>query len=345
MSANNAGALGGNSGAAFGSGLTSFTLSPGEKLFNAFLEPWLKKSEEDKVIKELHRQEYNDLSKQKLAEKEAKEKFKRKSKESGDAAFRARQQQLAEAEAAERKREADARKEALQKPTLGDPMLGTAANRQRLEDISILKEEQVAKWLWPTQKQLLEQGKTRSALDAKGLGAEHEDAMTTLPQNASEATVAAYVKNIVGNSHKLTKEAVRTRLHKDQEKADKEAHEKAVREAEEQMRKDEILRKQAEAEKARKALERKIKKEMAEQTAKEAKEAAEKAKKRYDRSMDEMKANKEHLHRIETDILRSDMQIANERREGSSMAKGGKDEYLEAMKDKTKTHDDLEQFM
>ena len=45
MSANNAGALGGNSGAAFGSGLTSFTLSPGEKLFNAFLEPWLKKSE------------------------------------------------------------------------------------------------------------------------------------------------------------------------------------------------------------------------------------------------------------------------------------------------------------
>ena len=61
-----AGPLGGNGGAAFGSGLTSFTLSPGEKIFNSFLEPWLKKSEEDKQIHELHRQEFNDLSGKKL---------------------------------------------------------------------------------------------------------------------------------------------------------------------------------------------------------------------------------------------------------------------------------------
>ena len=39
------------------------------------------------------------------------------------------------------------------------------------------------------------------------------------------------------------------------------------------------------------------------------------------------------------------MQIANERREGTSMSKGGKAEFLDAMRDKTKNHDDLEQFM
>ena len=68
MTGSAAGPLGGNSGAAFGSGLTSFTLSPGEKVFNEFLTPWLKKSEEDKQIQELHRQEFTELSGKKLAE-------------------------------------------------------------------------------------------------------------------------------------------------------------------------------------------------------------------------------------------------------------------------------------
>ena len=345
MTGSAAGPLGGNSGAAFGSGLTSFTLSPGEKVFNEFLTPWLKKSEEDKQIQELHRQEFTELSGKKLAEAKAKDKFRRKSREAADAAFRLRQQRLAEEEARERSRVAKARKEALAKPTLGDPQLGTAANRKRLEDMSVLREEDVARWLWPTQKQLLEVGKTRSALDAKGLGAEHEDAMTTLPQNASEATVQAYVKNIVGNSKELTRQAVATRLHRDQELADKAAREKAEREAQEEMRKQEILRKQAEAKKARVQLERKIKKEMEAETRKAANEEEERARKRYEKSMEEWKENKRRLHQSETDILRTDMQIANERREGTSMSKGGKAEFLDAMRDKTKNHDDLEQFM
>ena len=182
-------------------------------------------------------------------------------------------------------------------------------------------------------------------MDAKGLGAEHEDAMTTLPQNASEATVQAYVKNIVGNSKELTRQAVATRLHRDQELADKAAREKAEREAQEEMRKQEILRKQAEAKKARVQLERKIKKEMEAETRKAAKEEEERARKRYEKSMEEWKENKRRLHQSETDILRTDMQIANERREGTSMSKGGKAEFLDAMRDKTKNHDDLEQFM
>ena len=169
--------------------------------------------------------------------------------------------------------------------------------------------------------------------------------MTTLPQNASEATVQEYVKNIVGNSHQLTKQAVATRLHKDQELSDKHAQEKAEREAQEEARRAEILRKQAEATKARKQLERQTKKEMADETRRLAKEEEERTRKKYEKSMEEWKENKRRLHQSETEVLRTDMQIANERREGTSMAKGGKAEFLDAMRDKTKTHDDLEQFM
>ena len=74
------------------------------------------------------------------------------------------------------------------------------------------------------------------------------------------------MRAIVGNSHQLTKQAVATRLHKDQELSDKHAQEKAEREAQEEARRAEILRKQAEATKARKQLERQTKKEMADET-------------------------------------------------------------------------------
>ena len=49
-------------------------------------------------------------------------------------------------------KEAKARNLALVKPTLGDTELGTANNRKHLEDISILDETSVAKWIWPTEK-------------------------------------------------------------------------------------------------------------------------------------------------------------------------------------------------
>ena len=60
--------------------------------------------------------------------------------------------------------------------------------------------------------------------------------------------------------------------------------------------------------------------------AKEASEVANKEKMRYEKSLTERAENVRKLV-VET-RLRSEVEIANERREGSSMSKGGKDEFL-----------------
>lgn len=82
-----------------------------------------------------------------------------------------------------------------------------------------------------------------------------------------------------------------------------------------------------------------IKKEMAEATAKEHKLNAEKAAKRYEKSMAERKHNVERLHQAETNDLRDEMEIANERREGTSMNKGSKSDFLTAMRSSGKADD------
>ena len=74
-------------------------------------------------------------------------------------------------------------------------------------------------------------------------------------------------------------------------------------------------------------------------TAKEHKLNAEKAAKRYEKSMAERKHNVERLHQAETNDLRDEMEIANERREGTSMNKGSKSDFLTAMRSSGKADD------
>ena len=62
-------------------------------------------------------------------------------------------------------------------------------------------------------------------------------------------------------------------------------------------------------------------------------------KKRYEKSMAERKHNVERLHQAETNDLRDEMEIANERREGTSMNKGSKSDFLTAMRSSGKADD------
>jgi len=71
---------------------------------------------------------------------------------------------------------------------------------------------------------------------------------------------------------------------------------------------------------------------MAAETGKQGKEVASKAKTRYEKSLTERAGNVRHLHLSETQRLRSETEIANERREGSSMSAGGKDEMAKALR-------------
>ena len=71
---------------------------------------------------------------------------------------------------------------------------------------------------------------------------------------------------------------------------------------------------------------------MAEETKKAARDAAEREKKRFERSQVE---RKDMIRHLTMDMkLRDEDEIANERREGSSMSKGGKDDFVDAAKKK-----------
>ena len=50
-------------------------------------------------------------------------------------------------------------------------------------------------------------------------------------------------------------------------------------------------------------------------------------------------AQVERLHQAETNDLRDEMEIANERREGTSMNKGSKSDFLTAMRSSGKADD------
>jgi len=178
----------------------------------------------------------------------------------------------------------------------------------------------------------------------KGIGAEHEDAMTTLPSNASEATVQAYVTNITSNTHYLSRTAAATRKHRDEQKAADQLKEKKKREDDAIAMRTQLKKKAEENAAAALALSRKIKKEMAEQTRRERQLQLQRTKIRFEKGQAQYKENQQKLHLAETDRLRSEAEIANERREGTSMSAGGKKEFMEAMKKKD-SHDDVEQFM
>ena len=83
-----------------------------------------------------------------------------------------------------------------------------------------------------------------------------------------------------------------------------------------------------------------IKKEMAEETAKFHKDKAQTDKVRYDKAQAE---RVEMVRHLKMDMkLRDEDEIANERREGSSMSKGGKADFVSAAK--TAGNDDMVGF-
>ena len=75
-----------------------------------------------------------------------------------------------------------------------------------------------------------------------------------------------------------------------------------------------------------------IKKQMAKETAKAAAEAAAREKVRYEKAQAERKEMVRHL--MQDTKLRDEDEIANERREGSSMSKGGKADFVAAAQGK-----------
>ena len=163
--------------------------------------------------------------------------------------------------------------------------------------------------------------------------------MATLPTNASEATVQEYVDNVVGNSHDLKKRWVATRKHKDAEAEAVRQLEKAAREAAADAKRKELIDRAQAAEAARKALNKKIQKEMAEATKKQALWQSNRDKAQWAKGLAQRKENLHRLHLAETDRLRSEAEIANERREGTSMNKGSKSDFLTAMRSSGKADD------
>lgn len=270
--------------------------------------------------------EYDSLRDARLAAaKEASQK-EAAAKKAAKAAFSERQKQIREADEAEKQRVATYRKDALEKPTLGSP-LPPWDGLHKTSPIKVNTLSQPVHWQYFTAKKHGWDGVNAAT---QGTGAEHEEAMATLPSNVDLATLDSFVKNITKNSSGLVSSAAEVRRQQaavDVEKAAKEVKEReqAALAMREEQRKKAAMVKAAEAAKVKQ-----IKKEMAEQTAKEKKDAAEKAKIRAEKAQIERVAMVAHLM-VDTK-LRDEDEIANERREGSSMSKGSKADFVDAAK-------------
>lgn len=321
--------MGGNSGSAFGSGLTGLS-SPPKKVFTPALETWAKRSEEDKLMMNERRKEYEELRNARLA-MVANQSSKIAAKKAAEKeAFAKRQADLQALAKAENHRVQQYRKEALKQPTLGSPEPPWAHLDEKCgKHVGTRPEE----WAWPTPK-------AHPDLKIVGLGAEHEEAMMALPHNIDAVRLMSYTEGIANNSKQLTEAAVATRLARDNEIAEKEEKEKREREEAAIAMRTEEKKKADAAAKAEAQRKRQIKKEMAEETAKEAREAAQREKVRYERSLAE---RTEMVRHLKMDMkLRDEDEIANERREGSSMSKGGKADFVSAAK--TKGNEDMVDF-
>jgi len=318
-------------------GMTRGVMSPPVKGDVTSLEVWNSRYVEDKAIKSQTTKEYQELSRQTLDATSTKAKAARDKRQKDELAYQERQRKLAEGDAsrpwqddvnspdkAAQRQAALARKEALKKPTLGDPMIGTATNRALLEEKSILDEDKVRQFFWPTEKK-------HPFFETHGVGAEHEEAMLALPYNATDTTVQTFVDTIVGNSRMLTAEAVESRKKRDAVRAEAEEQLKKEREEAAEARRNHLLKKEADAKAAAFALSQKIKKEMAEAAKLENQRKEQKAHDRFEKAQAQRKENMKYLELRENDDLRSEAEIANERREGSSMNKGGRGDYRSAM--------------
>ena len=326
MTGSPGGAIGGNSGGSFGSGMQGITSSP-KKMFSPALETWARRSDEDKAMLKERKAEYESLRDARLSMVSAQTTKAKDQKKVAESAFTQRQKERLAKEEGEKQRQKEYRKQALGKPTLGSPEAPWAHLDEKCgAHVGTIP----AEWLWPTEKK-------NPGLVVHGLGSEHEEAMLALPPNIDAEKLLDFTKGITTNSRQLTNEAAAVRRAKDAEVA--EVAEKEKREREEAamtMRAEE--RKKAEAKaKAEAARKRQIKKEMAEETAKQARDQAQADKVRYEKAQAERAEMVRHLKMDMT--LRDEDEIANERREGSSMSKGGKADFQDAMRSDDKGDD------
>ena len=133
------GALGGSSGAMFGSGLAGISGTP-KKMFTPNLEVWAKRGEEDREMIAIRSNEYKGLRDARLAMVAEQKRQDDKLKKSSKASFSARQKERLSAEAAEKERLKQFRLQALAQNKVdsqmdmreGEPGYGPK------------------RWLWPT---------------------------------------------------------------------------------------------------------------------------------------------------------------------------------------------------
>jgi len=334
MTGSPGGAIGGNGGASFGSGLGSMIVSP--KPSSPSLDTWSRRADEDVAMSKERRAEYDRTKDSRLSMASAQHKLENANRKKAEEEYVARQKERLEKEAAEAARVDAHRLEALAKPTLGSPeppwagIMGCPATPA--EHLLPNTAMDPSKWLWPTSKRNPE-------LVVRGLRAEHEEAMEALPRNIDPEVLVSYTKNISANSQDLTKRAAETRRHQDEEKAQAEAKEKKEREDAANAIRAEERKKREAAQKAEISRTKQIKKEMAAETKKQSEEAARKAKVRYEKAQTE---RAEMVRHLTMDMrMRDEDEIANERREGSSMSKGGKSDFVASA---AKTNSDLNGF-
>ena len=347
MTGSPGGAIGGPQGPAFGSGIQGLS-SPPKKIFTPGLEVWNRRHEEDVAMMKERKGEYSALRDARLAQTSHQKKAvtDRKHKQQDD--FAKRQAARLAAEKEEKQRQAAWRKESIEKnlkefARQGEPGYGPT------------------RWCWPTAHHY-----PRHCNGTGGAGVGENDVLLTAPLLQPGGMVAGFEKDLkndlllIHSDRKFLpqqgetelrslaetlpdkleemkqREAKVRQMRREAELAEEE-EKKREREAEAVARQAEMQKKQAEAKKKEVARSRQIKKEMAEETRKLAKEHAEKEMIRYEKAQTERAEMVRHLKMDMT--LRDEDEIANERREGSSMSKGGKADFQDAMRSDDKSDD------
>ena len=237
---------------------------------------------------------YDELRTSRLVMKTEAEKKAAATKKKAKDEFAARQAEMKAVEAAEKERVATYRKEALEKPTLGSP-LPPWAGLHKTSPIKVDTNSRPTHW-----------------------GKLDEQEASRLMRTVTKAATARAVRS--ADSRK--QEAAEAKAAALAEQKQQEAAALAMRQAQ---------RDKAAAEKAATLTKAKqIQKEMAAECKKQQKDAEAKAKVRYEKAKVE---REEMIKKLKMDTkLRDEDEIANERREGSSMSKGGKADFEAAAK-------------
>jgi len=284
----------------------------------------MRRSQEDLDMAGERKAVYEETRQHRLTASQEKAAAESKLKQEQREAFDARQKSRTEWEDQEKARISTYRNESLGHPTLGSPLPPWDGLHEH-SAVPVNHLSQPVQWSYTTVK------KSPDAMASAASAMEAKDALLALPHNVSLDELNSYIKNISSNSADLTRKAAKVRRERDElaaaaAAAEKKEHEEAVlamRAAE-----------KAKADAARDAAisrSKQIKKEMAAETLKQANTKMEKDKVRYGKAVAQRGENVRSL--LYDMKLRDEDEIANERREGSSMAKGGKDELLKSKSD------------